>query len=154
MLETSKGEKEKIQAVMDDLKERRVTKQPLEYPSAGSTFKRPEGYFAGKLSRAFIRNEIAEISFRQIYFHNKTSIGDNYANLYFHSVSSPSAGRCACPPADKRRGPSPCDDGPRRKPPADRQELPRQSRLLHFLNRKIRRRRKIRSHRWKLRSDS
>jgi hypothetical protein len=32
-------------------------------------------------------NEITEISFRQIYFHNKTSIGDNYANLYFHSVS-------------------------------------------------------------------
>ena len=32
-------------------------------------------------------NEIAEISFRQIYFHNETSIGDNYANLYFHSVS-------------------------------------------------------------------
>lgn len=32
-------------------------------------------------------NEIAEISFRQIYFHNKTFIGDNYANLYFHSVS-------------------------------------------------------------------
>ena len=29
-------------------------------------------------------NEIAEISFRQIYFHNKTSIGDNYSNLYFH----------------------------------------------------------------------
>jgi UDP-N-acetylmuramate dehydrogenase len=34
---------------MDELKEQRVTKQPLEYPSAGSTFKRPEGYFAGKL---------------------------------------------------------------------------------------------------------
>ena len=34
---------------MDDQKERRITKQPLEYPSAGSTFKRPEGYFAGKL---------------------------------------------------------------------------------------------------------
>lgn len=49
VLELQKGEKEKIQAVMDDLKERRVTKQPLEYPSAGSTFKRPEGYFAGKL---------------------------------------------------------------------------------------------------------
>ena len=31
------------------MKERRTTKQPLEYPSAGSTFKRPEGYFAGKL---------------------------------------------------------------------------------------------------------
>lgn len=43
------GKKEEIKAVMDDLKERRITKQPLEYPSAGSTFKRPEGYFAGKL---------------------------------------------------------------------------------------------------------
>ena len=35
--------------MMDDLKQRRVTKQPLEFGSAGSTFKRPEGYFAGKL---------------------------------------------------------------------------------------------------------
>jgi UDP-N-acetylmuramate dehydrogenase len=34
---------------MADYKNRRVEKQPLEYPSAGSTFKRPEGYFAGKL---------------------------------------------------------------------------------------------------------
>ena len=34
---------------MDELKAQRVTKQPLEYLSAGSTFKRPEGYFAGKL---------------------------------------------------------------------------------------------------------
>ena len=34
---------------MEDLRDRRVSKQPLEYPSAGSTFKRPEGYFAGKL---------------------------------------------------------------------------------------------------------
>ena len=40
---------EAIAARMDDLKNRRVTKQPLEYASAGSTFKRPEGYFAGKL---------------------------------------------------------------------------------------------------------
>ncbi|MCR5666039.1 MAG: UDP-N-acetylmuramate dehydrogenase [Eubacterium sp.] len=38
-----------IKARMDELKEQRTTKQPLEYPSAGSTFKRPEGYFAGKL---------------------------------------------------------------------------------------------------------
>ncbi len=44
-----KGEKELIRARMDELKTLRVTKQPLEYPSAGSTFKRPEGYFAGKL---------------------------------------------------------------------------------------------------------
>lgn len=42
-------EKEKIEARMEELKNQRVTKQPLEYPSAGSTFKRPEGYFAGKL---------------------------------------------------------------------------------------------------------
>ena len=33
---------------MEDLKERRVSKQPLEYPSAGSTFKRPEGIFCRK----------------------------------------------------------------------------------------------------------
>lgn len=41
--------KEEIRGKMDELKVQRVTKQPLEYPSAGSTFKRPEGYFAGKL---------------------------------------------------------------------------------------------------------
>ena len=44
-----KGNPEKIQAQMDDLKEKRIAKQPREYPSAGSTFKRPEGAFAGKL---------------------------------------------------------------------------------------------------------
>lgn len=38
-----------IRARMDDLRRRREEKQPLEMPSAGSTFKRPEGYFAGKL---------------------------------------------------------------------------------------------------------
>ena len=38
-----------IQARMDDLQARRAEKQPLDMPSAGSTFKRPEGYFAGKL---------------------------------------------------------------------------------------------------------
>ena len=44
-----KDSKEDIRARMADFTERRVTKQPLRYPSAGSTFKRPEGYFAGKL---------------------------------------------------------------------------------------------------------
>ena len=48
-LQLRAGEKEAIQAQMKELKEKRVEKQPLEYPSAGSTFKRPEGYFAGKL---------------------------------------------------------------------------------------------------------
>ena len=49
VMELKEGKAEEIKALMDDLKERRITKQPLEYPSAGSTFKRPEGYFAGKL---------------------------------------------------------------------------------------------------------
>ena len=44
-----KGDPEKIRAKMDELTEQRESKQPLDLPSAGSTFKRPEGYFAGKL---------------------------------------------------------------------------------------------------------
>ena len=44
-----RGDPEKIRATMDDLTHQREEKQPLELPSAGSTFKRPEGYFAGKL---------------------------------------------------------------------------------------------------------
>lgn len=48
-LKLRKGEKSEIKAKMDDLIGRRKDKQPLEYPSAGSTFKRPEGYFAGAL---------------------------------------------------------------------------------------------------------
>lgn len=48
-LKLAKGEKEEIKSKMDDFTNRRITKQPLEFPSAGSTFKRPEGYFAGKL---------------------------------------------------------------------------------------------------------
>lgn len=47
--ELKPGNKEEIKAVMDDLAAQRREKQPLEYPSAGSTFKRPEGYFAGEL---------------------------------------------------------------------------------------------------------
>lgn len=43
------GQREAIKARMRELTELRTGKQPLEYPSAGSTFKRPEGYFAGKL---------------------------------------------------------------------------------------------------------
>ena len=43
------GDRKAIQAKMDDLNKRRADKQPLKYPSCGSTFKRPEGYFAGKL---------------------------------------------------------------------------------------------------------
>ena len=45
----TRGEPEVIEGIMRDLGSKRKEKQPLEYPSAGSTFKRPEGYFAGKL---------------------------------------------------------------------------------------------------------
>ncbi len=43
------GKPEEIRTKMEELGAKRREKQPLEYPSAGSTFKRPEGYFAGKL---------------------------------------------------------------------------------------------------------
>ena len=49
VLQLSPGDREEIRMTMRDLQQRRTDKQPLEYPSAGSTFKRPEGYFAGKL---------------------------------------------------------------------------------------------------------
>ena len=48
-LRLQKGEPEAIEAKMKEYSEARRSKQPLEYPSAGSTFKRPEGYYAGKL---------------------------------------------------------------------------------------------------------
>lgn len=48
-LELEKGNYEEILAITKDLTEKRTTKQPLHLPSAGSVFKRPEGYFAGKL---------------------------------------------------------------------------------------------------------
>ena len=49
VLQLSEGDPAEIKAYMEDLKQRRESKQPLEMPSAGSTFKRPEGYYAGKL---------------------------------------------------------------------------------------------------------
>ncbi len=49
VLKLTPGNKEEISAKMEELMKQRKSKQPLEYPSAGSTFKRPEGYYAGKL---------------------------------------------------------------------------------------------------------
>ena len=49
VLELEKGDKNTIINKMDEFNKRRRDKQPLEFPSAGSTFKRPEGYYAGKL---------------------------------------------------------------------------------------------------------
>ena len=48
-LKLQKGNKEEINAVYEDLRERRNSKQPLNFGSSGSTFKRPEGHFASKL---------------------------------------------------------------------------------------------------------
>ena len=48
-LKLTEGNREQIGARMEELTNLRRSKQPLEYPSAGSTFKRPEGYYAGKL---------------------------------------------------------------------------------------------------------
>ena len=48
-MELQPGNQEEIAAKMTELNRRRRDKQPLQYPSAGSTFKRPQGYFAGKL---------------------------------------------------------------------------------------------------------
>lgn len=48
-MELKEGRYEDIKAYMDELTEKRTSKQPLHLPSAGSTFRRPEGYFAGKL---------------------------------------------------------------------------------------------------------
>lgn len=49
VLRLAEGDREQIGARMEELMQLRRSKQPLEYPSAGSTFKRPEGYYAGKL---------------------------------------------------------------------------------------------------------
>lgn len=49
LLQLKAGEPDAIRAAMEDKMRRRKAKQPLEYPSAGSTFKRPTGYFAGAL---------------------------------------------------------------------------------------------------------
>ena len=49
VLELQQQDEAVIRSKMKELSEKRAEKQPLQYPSAGSTFKRPEGYFAGKL---------------------------------------------------------------------------------------------------------
>lgn len=49
VLQLAPGDREQIRAKMEELSAKRRQKQPLEFPSAGSTFKRPEGYYAGQL---------------------------------------------------------------------------------------------------------
>ena len=49
VLKLSKGDKKEIEAITKERRDRRVESQPLEYPSAGSVFRNPEGMYAGKL---------------------------------------------------------------------------------------------------------
>ena len=49
VIKLTPGDKDEIKAKIEEIRNQRVSKQPLNFPSAGSTFKRPEGYFAGKL---------------------------------------------------------------------------------------------------------
>lgn len=67
-----KGDKDKIIALINDRKNRRVTSQPLDYPSAGSVFRNPEGQFAGKL---------IEDSNLKGYTHGGGQISDKHANF-------------------------------------------------------------------------
>lgn len=86
----SEGDQEAIKAVMDDLTHKRESKQPLEYPSCGSVFKRPPGYFAGKLIQdsGLQGKEIggAQVSLKHAGFIvNKTGASaDEYISLIEH----------------------------------------------------------------------
>ena len=73
------GDKEAIEALMRDLSQRRRDKQPLEYPSAGSTFKRPEGHFAGQL--------IEESGLRG-YRHNGAAVSEKHCGFIVNEGSA------------------------------------------------------------------
>ena len=82
-LKLEPGDKDEIKAKIDDIRSQRTAKQPLNYPSAGSTFKRPEGYFAGKLiDDAGLRGYTvggAQVSEKHCGFvinHNKATAAD------------------------------------------------------------------------------
>lgn len=72
VLKLNHGDPQAIQAKMDDFNQRRSDKQPLEFPSAGSTFRRPPGYFAGKL--------IQDAGFRG-YKHGGAQVSDKHTGF-------------------------------------------------------------------------
>lgn len=84
------GDKEEIKTIFDDLNSKRTSKQPLEYRSAGNTFKRPEGYFAAKLIedaglKGFSVND-AQISTKHAGFviNKKNATCEDVLNLVNH----------------------------------------------------------------------
>lgn len=85
-----KGKKEKISAKMEELTELRTAKQPLEYPSCGSVFKRPTGYFTGKLiQEAGLQGKMlggAQISMKHAGFivNVNRATATDYINLIAH----------------------------------------------------------------------
>ncbi|WP_269083142.1 UDP-N-acetylmuramate dehydrogenase [Ornithinibacillus californiensis] len=84
------GEYDEIKAVMDDLTYKRESKQPLEYPSCGSVFKRPPGYFAGKLIQdsGLQGTQIggAQVSLKHAGFivNKDNATADEYISLIHH----------------------------------------------------------------------
>lgn len=82
-IKLEKGDYDQIKEKMDDLTNQRRMKQPLEYPSAGSTFKRPTGYFAGKLIQdsnlkgySFGGAQVSEKHSGFVINYNNASAGD------------------------------------------------------------------------------
>ena len=82
-LQLAAGNVDEIKATIADIRDKRIEKQPLNFPSAGSTFKRPEGYFAGKLiDDAGLRGYTvggAQVSEKHCGFvinHNKATAAD------------------------------------------------------------------------------
>lgn len=71
-IELKQGDKSEIKNLIDDLSMKRENKQPLEFPSAGSVFKRPEGYYAGKL--------IEDSGFRG-YIHKNVMISNKHCGF-------------------------------------------------------------------------
>lgn len=90
VFELEKGDIAEIEAVMADLTEKRETKQPLEYPSCGSVFKRPPGLFAGKLIQDSglqgHRIGDAEVSIKHAGFivNKNKATADDYIQLITH----------------------------------------------------------------------
>ena len=92
VLKLQKGDRSEISATMQELSAKRREKQPLEYPSAGSTFKRPEGYFAGKLimeHRKLFKNVCANVDFYSGFVYSMLGIPEELFTPIFAIARMP-----------------------------------------------------------------